>query len=151
MRRAQRTPVRLQGYDMGRRRIPVGQQQFVSESQPQPLVAGRQPLPANVERMMQETVDVNQAIAIGAQYGLTADESAAIAVGTVNLTAGALPAEMLAGAPNVTLAPQADPRRAGGYQLRDTVTQENARQHGWSGIGPRPPGFVDPYAVPPSN
>jgi hypothetical protein len=97
---------------------------------------------------MQRMTDVNQAIDYGAQFGLDAEASASLAIGAADLTTGLVPTELLAGPPNVMLQPQKDPKSEGGFQLRDEVTAANAREIGWSGVGQRPPGWVDPHAPP---
>lgn len=54
---------------------------------------------------------------------------------------------------NAALAPQADPRMPGGYQVHDVERSIAATGFGgWSGVGPRPKGWQDPHAKPdPAN
>lgn len=99
-------------------------------------------------KAIQMMTDVSQAIAYGAQFGLDADAASALAVGNIDMTTGLVPPELLAGPPNVTLQMQTDPSKPGGWQDRSEAAAVAQRFSGYTGLGPRPPNWVDPDAAP---
>lgn len=137
-----------------RLRIPIGESarpaQTVEAQGPVEGTSDIRPagIPEFVRKLMQSATDVNAAIAIGAQYGVSAEDASAIAIGAQDLTAGLLPPELVAGPPNAVLQKQGDPKRPGGYQIRDTISAAQAREYGWDGVSPRPTNWVDPDRAP---